>query len=356
MLTQQQLQEIRTALEDAKNPLFFFDDDTDGLTSFLVLYRKYRKGHGIPVKAPHTEENLYLRKIAEYNPDLVLILDRPVLPQSLINQMHVPLVWIDHHEPLDRQGVKYYNPLVAGKKDNRPTSYWCYKVVGQDLWIALIGIIGDWHVPKELLKNFPYRELLGKAKKPDDILFETEFGHLIKIFNFVLNGRTTEVKKLIAVLSKIESPLEILQQTTVQGKIIYHHAEKIKREYERMLHQALQQQGKEHVYVFVSPESQRSFTRVLSNEVLHRLNYKLFIIAREKSGDMRLSLRGKKTSILPILKKVLERVPGYGGGHDMACGATVKKEHFQRFVEEMRKELKLSLKKPQSKTIRASAM
>src|SRR3989344_6764795 len=110
MLSQQQIQEIRDALEQAKNPLFFFDDDTDGLTSFLLLYRKYKKGHGVPVKAPQTEENLYLRKIREYDPDLVVVLDRPVLPQTLLNQMHVPVVWIDHHEPVSRQGVQYYNP------------------------------------------------------------------------------------------------------------------------------------------------------------------------------------------------------------------------------------------------------
>ena len=350
MLTQQQLQEIRQALEQAKNPLFFFDDDTEGLTSFLLLYRKYKKGHGIPVKAPQTEELLYLRKIHEYSPDVVVVLDRPVLPQSLINQIQVPIIWIDHHEPVSRQGVKYYNPMVNTKGDNRPTSYWCYQVVQQDLWIAMIGIIGDWYIP-EFVNDFEYKELLGNAKTPDDILFETEFGKLIKVFNFALKGGTSDVRKHIAALMKMESPLEILQQTTSRGKFVYHHFEKVNQAYEKVLQEGLKIKGKDGVFVFTYPSSHHSFTGTLSNELLHRINEKVLIIAREKEGEMRISLRGKNTSILPWVKQALEKVGGTGGGHDMACGANVKKEKFPLFVEEIRK-----LVKAQSKTMRASAI
>ncbi len=350
MLTEQQINEIRIALEQAKNPLFFFDDDTDGLSSFLLLYRKYKKGHGIPVKAPQTEENLYLSKIQAYDPDLVVVLDRPVLVQSLLDKIQVPLLWIDHHEPLERQGVKYYNPMILTKGDNRPTSYWCYQVVQQDLWIAMVGIIGDWYIP-EFVKDFEYKELLGKAKTPPDVLFETEFGKLIKIFNFSLKGRMPDVKKQIAALMKIENPMEILQQATPRGKFIYHHFEKINHYYEEILLDALHGKGKDNVYVFTYPSTQHSFTGTLSNELLHRREEKVLIIAREKDGEMRVSIRGKKTSILSLVKKALEKTGGTGGGHDMACGANVKKEKFPIFVEELRKGLK-----SQSKTMRASAM
>ena len=37
MLTDAQIQEIRGFLEKAENPLFLFDDDPDGLTSYLLL-------------------------------------------------------------------------------------------------------------------------------------------------------------------------------------------------------------------------------------------------------------------------------------------------------------------------------
>lgn len=350
MLTEQQLNEIRSSLAEAKNPLFFFDDDTDGLTSFLLLYRKYKKGHGIAVKAPQTEEMLYLRKIQEYNPDLVVVLDRPVLTQNLLNQIQVPVIWIDHHEPQDKQGARYYNPMVLTKGDNRPTSYWCYQVVLQDLWIAMIGIIGDWYVP-EMLKGFEYKNLIGDAKTPDDILFETEFGKLIKIYNFALKGRTTDTRKYINAFIKVQSPLEILNQTTTRGKFIYHHFEKINSHYQEVLDLALKKKGKENVFVFTYPSSEHSFTGTLSNELLHRIDEKILVIAREKEGEMRVSLRGKNTIILPIIKQALEKVGGTGGGHAMACGANVKKEKFQVFVEEIRR-----LLNAQSKTKRTSAI
>ncbi len=350
MLTPDQIQQIRQAIEQSKNPLFFFDDDTDGLTSFLLLYRKYKKGHGVPVKAPQTEENLYLRKIQEYDPDLVVVLDRPVLPQTLLDQIHAPVVWIDHHEPVSRQGAQYYNPMVLTRGDNRPTSYWCYQVAQQDLWIALVGIIGDWYVP-EFVIEFYHKELLDKKKTPDDILFETEFGKLIKIFNFVLKGRTSDVKKNIALLMKVESPFEILKQTTTRGKCIYRYFEKINAAYEKVLQHALKEKGEEGVFVFTYPSAQHSFTGTLSNELLHRRDEQILIIAREKDDEVRVSIRGKNTVILPLVKRALEKVSGFGGGHEMACGANMKKEKFPVFVEEMRKGLK-----HQSKTMRASAM
>lgn len=50
-LTTEQINEIRKELDTSFNPLFFFDDDPDGLSSFLLLYRYVREGHGIVVKA-----------------------------------------------------------------------------------------------------------------------------------------------------------------------------------------------------------------------------------------------------------------------------------------------------------------
>jgi len=40
-----------------------------------------------------------------------------------------------------------------------------------------------------------------------------------------------------------------------------------------------------------------------------------------------------------FLKKALERVQGYGGGHPQACGASVKKEDFSTFIKVLRKHL-----------------
>ena len=49
--------------------------------------------------------------------------------------------------PLKRDNVLYFNPRVENKNDNVPVSHTCYKVVNQDMWISMIGCIGDWYWP-----------------------------------------------------------------------------------------------------------------------------------------------------------------------------------------------------------------
>ena len=53
MLTQKQIDEVREHLDKAQNPLFFFDNDNDGLTSFLLLRRFIDRGKGVAVKGAH---------------------------------------------------------------------------------------------------------------------------------------------------------------------------------------------------------------------------------------------------------------------------------------------------------------
>ena len=72
MLTKNQIQEIKEHLEKAQNPLFFFDNDSDGLCSFLLLQRHIGRGKGIPVKTFPSLDESYFRKITELNPDYIL--------------------------------------------------------------------------------------------------------------------------------------------------------------------------------------------------------------------------------------------------------------------------------------------
>ena len=69
----------------------------------------------------------------------------------------------------------------------------------------------------------------------------------------------------------------------------------------------------------------------------------IIILAREKSGEYKMSLRSGRHG--PIIDKALEKaligVDGYGGGHEKACGANVKKADFERFIENFKRELSL---------------
>ena len=108
-LSKKQVAELREHLDNCKNPLFFFDDDQDGLSAFLLLYRYKREGHGIVVKTSSKLGTVFSNKVKEYNPDKVFILDIAEVAQEFIDAIKVPVVWVDHHGPFQRENVKYFN-------------------------------------------------------------------------------------------------------------------------------------------------------------------------------------------------------------------------------------------------------
>jgi single-stranded DNA-specific DHH superfamily exonuclease len=339
-LTQTQIKQIRDELVTCKNPLFLFHDDPDGLCSFLLLYKYIREGHGIVVKSVPRIDDKFIRKVEEYQPDKVFILDIAIVDQYFLDNVKVPVIWIDHHEPLDRNKVKYFNPRVKEPKKNIPATYLCHQITQNDLWIAMAGCIGDWFVPdfyNDFVKAYP-KLIDKKKKKAPDILFDTELGKLSRILAFILKGKTGEVMKCVKILTRIGDPYEILEQKSPRGKYIYKRYEKMDTKYQKLLKEAIKNAGKDKLLVFTYSADEMSFTGDLSNELLHRYPNKIIIIGRKKSDEIRMSLRASKILLPPLLQKALQSVRGYGGGHEHACGACVKEDDFKEFLEILRKE------------------
>ena len=93
MLTDDQLDEIRGYLDKAENPLIFFDEDPDGLCSYLLLRKYMDKGRGVIVKRSRDMAELYVRKVEEYSPDIIFILLKafPSSPSFLISNITPPI-------------------------------------------------------------------------------------------------------------------------------------------------------------------------------------------------------------------------------------------------------------------------
>ncbi len=330
----------REELLSCRNPVFLFDDDPDGLCSFLLLYRFVREGHGIVVKSQPKVNTKFLHKIDSYQPDKVFFLDMPMVEDDLLNAIKVPVIWIDHHEPQNPSGVKYLNP--RNHKLFMSTTEFCYNVVKEDLWIATIGAVSDWTLPSymdEFIEKHP--SLISKPpKKPEDALFDDKFGVLVKIFSFVLKGETKEVMQNVKILTRIKSPEEILDQTTSQGKFLYNRFEKINREYQE-LYAKVQVNKCDELVIFTYSAKCNSYTHDLANRILYENPGKFIIVGREKSGEVKMSLRSHKHILPPIIAKALQGIEGYGGGHEHACGSCVKKEDFDTFINNIRREIEI---------------
>jgi len=335
------LKEAKALLDKSENPLIFFDDDPDGLCSYLLLKKYLKRGNGLIVKNSPTLDETYVVKVRQYTPDLVVVLDKPMMSQEFIDKIHVPILWIDHHPINDVKGVNYFNPRFKDEKDNRPTTYWCHQMLKGKKWIALLGILFDYSLADVSVLRKSYSNLFdGKIlKKPDDV-YDTSFGHLIRIVSFGLKGEIKETYKFIELMEKVEEPEEILEQTTPIGKKIYQKFSKVDKVYQELLKEALKQKDEDFlVYTYVNDAL--SLTADLANEVKYRVQSKITLIARIDRDEVKGSLRNKDTGKdLPShLKKALEGLHGYGGGHPHACGFCVKKDDFPVFVERLKKSL-----------------
>jgi len=333
---------IREELINCKQPLFFFHDDPDGLASFLLLYRFIREGKGVIVKSKPLINMKFLRQVEEYEPDKIFVLDIANMEQDFIDAAKVPIVWVDHHNLVDRDKVKYFNPKQEDPSSAIPVTYFCHKAVEQDTWLGMVGCVGDWYLP-DFYKRFSatHPDLLPeKIDNAEDALFKTKLGKLIRAFSFVLKGKTSDAMKCVKVLTRISDPKVILEQSTPAGKFIFKKFDKINKIYEGLLNDALKNSKKSRkMIVFTYKADTMSFTGNLANELLHRYPNKLIFIAREKSGEMRGSLRSNKISLTKLLPNALSGLEGYGGGHEHASGVGVAVRDFKKFVENIEKEL-----------------
>ncbi len=344
-LTTKEIKTIQDEIEFAKDPIYFFHDDPDGLCSFLLFYRQIRAGKGIVVKTRPNIDEKFLRKVQEYDPDKIFVLDIANVEQDFVDTVKKPMIWIDHHGVQDIRGIKYFNPRKHKKDDNVPVSSMCYDVVQKDMWIGMVGTVGDWTLPHftdKFKKEYP--DLLPEdVNRPEDALFATELGKLIRIFSFILKGTTSDALKYVRVLTRIDSPYEILKQETSQGRFIYKKYQTINKYYQELLKDIISKVGKEKMIVYLYPESKMSFTGDVTNELLYRYPDRIIIVGRESSGEMKCSLRSPKNlPIEPGLQRALVGVEGYGGGHENACGAVIKKEDFETFIEQFKKEMNIS--------------
>lgn len=339
--------EIRKILDESENPVFFYDDDADGLCSYLLLRKYIGKGKGLVVKTSHKVEPIFMNFAEKHSPDKIFVLDKPEVSQEFVDRSKVPVIWIDHHPIIEIKGLKYYNPLKKDPKIYLPTSYICYKVIKeQHQWIAMVGCIGDFFIPdffNEFYKK--HKDLLVKTNDPGEIAQKTEFGKIVRMFEFMLKGENIhEINKAADLLLKIKTPYELLNQETEAAKLIYEKYEKINKHYEKLYNKAVNSATEENFLVFKYPHQKLSFTAYLSNALSYKFPDKVIIVAREITSEnpnfeteFRMSLRYRKHNLPKILKKSLEGLDGYGGGHESACGASVKKKDFDEFIRNMKK-------------------
>ncbi|MGM5483658.1 MAG: DHHA1 domain-containing protein [Nanobdellota archaeon] len=358
MISEKQIKKIREKIINCRNPVILYDDDADGICSFLLI-KKYLKKHNIDPKgiivksSPEIKAKQYSRKVSNYYPDLVIILDKPLIEDEFLDDVKCEKIWIDHHaipDNSERDDINYYNPL-QNSKINYPTTLQCWCVVednkeikNNNLWVAVTGCAGDWFYPENLLTKFKekYPDYIeDNIKTAPGIMFDSRLSIIIKTIFFMTKGRVNDVYKIITRLEKIEHPDEILLQNTENGDKLYQRYKKINEIYEKLMKKAIKNKDKTEFLVAIIPQEKYSFSSELSNEIFYRYPDKIIIVGRISEGYVKGSIRTSFNIDLPeIIQSSLNGFDGTGGGHKNACGFKIKETDFNDFLDIFKKETK----------------
>lgn len=331
--------EVRELLNASQNPLFFFDNDPDGLASFLLLRRYINTGKGVVIKSFPELNASYVRKLHEFKPDYVFVLDKPLIDPLFIEatkQLGMKLVWIDHHPPQEIDDeICYFNPLLNKPGTNEPVAYWCYQIAGkkEDLWISLIGCVGDWFLPefyREFYEKYPDISS-DKVQNAAGVLYNTQIGKLAKILSFALKDKTTNVIKMLKLLIQIKSPYELLEENS-KTKSIYNRFNQINRKYTKLLERAKAlSSGK---IIFFQYGGDLSISGELANELFYLFPNKIICVVYLKGNEATASFRAN-INIREKVAEAMRDIGGRSGGHKNACAAKLSVTDLPKLKENL---------------------
>jgi len=343
MLTDKQIEEIRGHLERAQNPLFFFDNDNDGLMSFLLLRRFIGRGKGVAIRSFPDLNVSYYRRVKELNPDYIFILDKPIVSEEFFEKAkedNIPVVWIDHHqtEQRDRGEIGYYNPVYVDG-NNEPVSYLCYKIsnVKEDLWLAIVGCVSDSFIPEfydEFFKMYPD---LGKKnpKSAFDLLYNSEIGKIARVLDFSLKDTTTHVVGMLKFMMNVNGPMDVLEENNKTRHIFERYNEINSR------HQMLMEKARREVkgnLIYFQYGGNLSLSANLANQLSYEFPDKVIVVVYLNGDIANISLRGSN-DIRSLTLSAIEGIEGAtGGGHTNATGAKMvvdKLPEFKKRIEEL---------------------
>ncbi len=344
MLGETEVKEIKEHLDRAQNPVFFFDNDQDGLCSFLLLQRYIGRGKGVAIKSFPALDESYFRKVEELNCDYVFVLDKPIVSEGFferVKEKNIPLVWVDHHA-MDisiPDFVNYYNPCnFDGSCD--PVTALCYQVTKrkEDLWLAVVGCIADGYLPpfyEEFCKEFP--ELCVETENPFEVLYNSRIGEVATLFSHGLKDTTTNVVRMLKFLIDAKSPYDVLEEGS-KNYSLHKRAKFIQEKYNRVLSKARTLGMHSGGLLFFKYSGDLSVSGEIANHLKYLFPEKIVCVAYIRGSKVNLSLRGK--NIKQAFEKALEGFEGAsGGGHNDAVGGQMQADDIDKFKLRLGEEL-----------------
>ena len=333
----------------SRKGMLLYHGDADGVTSAALFLRFFRGFIYSPRKGPSIGEDLE-RVILEKSPKLLVFLDLPVdqereaLKRLLKALPDLKIAILDHHIPekdITSKRIIHINPRFIRKDAYIPGACMVYrfleeigKPVRPLIWIAAIGVIGDYGWPdcpglmEEARKEYPYL-LKGEPRK-------SRLGHGADMI-----AAASTLKGLYGVGASLKAllPAECLED--FEG---YKELKEWKGEYDREFESVMEEFRKEKQegdLITFEVKSSLSITSQLSTHIGEKYPDKTVAIRKAFGEKWKVSLRNQegRVNLGRIVKKAVKGI-GSGGGHEKAAAALV--DDWEKFLKRLRKELRVS--------------
>jgi single-stranded DNA-specific DHH superfamily exonuclease len=346
MLTKKEVKSLQEHLKKAKNPIFFFDNDPDGLCSFVILKRYLGRGMGIVLRktksSPAELNKDYFKKVEENNADYIFVLDKPVIEQEFIDlaeEKNIPLVHLDHHNVPHPKYKNYYNPFhSAGTIE--PTCYLCYKLAENKEYqgITAVGCLTEVYLPDFMqeygkankdLVDFDYKSAL-------DILYNTQLGKITMMVSFAMRDDTEHLDDMIKFLLSA-SKIEDLIIETPQTKEFLERFEKLYAQYKKLIKEAEAVAKGDIIYLEYHGKS--SMIRFTAHELFYRHPQSAVIVVHVNKDFVEVSLRWNK-DIVTAIKNTLNIIrDARGGGRGQLAAAYFSADQLPKFKKKILNEI-----------------
>lgn len=340
MVPKEELTRLKKLLEESQNPLFFYDNDVDGLCAYLIFRRALGRGKGVAIKSYPDLKEQYIRKIEELNPDAIIVLDKAEISEEFIlrvDEKNLPIIWVDHHESKTSKElikkINCFNSLPSAE----PTTFIAQSIFNrkEDEWIAMIGCIGDVYKPhfaKEFENKYP--ELYNSELSAFDALHSTEIGNMVRMLNFGLMDTITNVVNLTKFLVNSNGPYDILEENNTTKQFHKRYSE-LNKFYKKQSEKA-ENIDQNSPIIFFTYSGDTSMSSEIANRIYFNNKKKTVIVAYLKPDKINVSIRGEDA--LKITKELIKDLPGStGGGHKEATGAMIPISEFDTFKERIQK-------------------
>lgn len=251
---------------------------------------------------------------------------------------------IDHHPPtnnLSSRRTVHFNPQFR-KKVYQSASYLTFKVLShfqefkekENLWIAMIGIIGDYDLKDSI-------DLIRKAKRlypatlpslEDKDVRSSIFGKLAEL---ITAGKACKIQpeEIVKIVENAKDWKEVLENQ----KLLEAYT-KVHKEIENILIDAKSKFDANKKIFFYEIKSKYSIRSTIATKLAEMWPNKIIVVWQKVRNKVRIACRnqGGKVDVGKLLKSAL--LPGMKasfGGHPAASGGVIDEKDWEEFKERL---------------------